>query len=213
MCGVYGISYNDRKIVEQMIAECGHRGPDGQSIYNDDKVTIGHNLLSITDSPTKSLQPWQLPNGNVLSYNGEIFNYYELCDKYKNIFTPRTNCDTELLAWGLDKFGHKFIDEIDSMHAFVFYNRAKQELMLSTDHLGIKPLYYATPNQNIIFSSEIKNMLPHVKYSNTISKEGMACYHWCGMNILDQTLFNKIKRLIPGETITYDLHNKKRIKN
>ena len=89
MCGVYGISYNNRKIVEQMVEQCGHRGPDGQNIYNDDKVTIGHNLLSITDSPSKSLQPWQLKNGNVLSYNGEIFNYYELCDKYKNIFTPR----------------------------------------------------------------------------------------------------------------------------
>ena len=212
MCGVYGISYNDRKIVEQMIKECGHRGPDGQNIYNDNKVTIGHNLLSITDSPTNSLQPWQLPNGNVLSYNGEIFNYNELCHKYKNSFTPRTNCDTEILAWGLDKFGHKFIDEIDSMHAFVFYNKSKQELMLSTDHLAIKPLYYATQNENIIFSSEIKNMLPHVKYSNIISKEGMACYQWCGMNILDQTLFNKIKKLIPGETITYDLYNKK-IKN
>ena len=47
-------------------------------------------------------------------YNGEIFNYYELCNKYK-AFNPKTSCDTELLSWGLDNFGLKFIDEIDSI--------------------------------------------------------------------------------------------------
>lgn len=209
MCGVYGISYSNREVVEKMINSCGHRGPDGQDIYVDDKVTIGHNLLSITDDPKQSLQPWKTPKGNVLSYNGEIFNYHELCAKYKDKFTPRTNCDTELLAWGLDIFGYKFVEEIDSQHAFVLYDIEKQELMLSTDHLSIKPLYYSLKNNDIMFSSEIKNMLDNVKHSNIISKEGLACYQWCGMNVLDQTMFNGIKKLTPGETLIYDLHNKK----
>ena len=35
------------------------------------------------------------------------------------------------------------------MHAFVFYDKEKQHLILSTDHLGIKPLYYAIQNNNL----------------------------------------------------------------
>ena len=42
----------------------------------------------------------------------ERFYYVELCKKYKN-FEPKTTCDTELLAWGLDEFGIDFIDQID----------------------------------------------------------------------------------------------------
>ena len=44
-------------------------------IYMDDYITLGHNLLSITDVPSLGIQPWKTPKGNMLLYNGEIFNY------------------------------------------------------------------------------------------------------------------------------------------
>ena len=209
MCGIYGITPSNHQVIEKMIGICRHRGPDGEKIYNDEKISIGHNLLSIQDSPTQSLQPWLTPKGNIISYNGEIFNYKELCEKYKSVFMPKTKCDTELLAWGMDNFGYKFIEEIDSMHAFAYYKKNEQELMLSVDHLSIKPLYYSTYNNELIFSSEIKNMLENVPGSRSISSEGLACYTWCGMNVLDQTIFNHIKKLTAGETIIYDLQKKK----
>tara|TARA_E500000318_G_scaffold8479_3_gene7752 strand:+ start:142 stop:1866 length:1725 start_codon:yes stop_codon:yes gene_type:complete len=210
MCGVYGITYPNREIVEDMIEVCGHRGPDGKNIYTDNNVCIGHNLLAITDQANQSLQPWITPKGNVLSYNGEIFNYFELREKYKNVFRPKTNCDTELLAWGLDQFGYKFIEEIDSMHAFAYYDKTNQEIWLSRDHAGVKPLYYAERGlEGIIFSSEIKNMLKYVPGSHRLSDEGLACVKWCGFSVLDQTIFNNIKKLTAGETLVYDLHNNK----
>ena len=69
--------------------------------------------------------------GNILIYNGEIFNYYDLCNRYKN-FKPKTQCDTELLAWGLDEFGIDFLEEIDSMHAFALWDIKKKQLILKT---------------------------------------------------------------------------------
>ena len=63
----------------------------------------------------------------MLVYNGEIFNYYELCEQFTN-FVPKTTCDTELLAWGLDEHGIGFLDIIDSMHAFAYYDFNKQKL-------------------------------------------------------------------------------------
>ena len=43
--------------------------------------------------PSKARQPWLTDKGNVLVYNGEIFNYYELLKKY-SAFKPKTQCDT-----------------------------------------------------------------------------------------------------------------------
>ena len=84
--------------------------------------------------PNKSQQPWKTPKGNRLVYNGEIFNYNELVKKYKN-FTNSTGCDTELLAWGLDEHGINFINEIDSMHGFAYYDLQRNTITLTCPYL------------------------------------------------------------------------------
>jgi len=139
MCGIYGITEHNPEFIKQFIEVCKHRGPDGSSMWHNDKITLGHNLLSIMGEPGNATQPWTTPNGNKLVYNGEIFNYYELKEKYKD-FTDTSGCDTELLAWGLDNLGLSFLDEIDSMHGFAYYERDKNTLTLSRDHAGVKPV-------------------------------------------------------------------------
>ena len=84
MCGIYGITDNDPEFIKNYIEICKHRGPDGSDIWTSDHVTLGHNLLSIMAEPNKSRQPWKTPKGNMLVYNGEIFNYTELVKKYEN---------------------------------------------------------------------------------------------------------------------------------
>ena len=150
MCGIYGITAKDPEFVQNFINVCRHRGPDGERVWWDDKVTLGHNLLSIMANPDLSRQPWKTPKGNILVYNGEIFNYYELKEKYNGKgFAGITGCDTELLAWGLDEFGLDFLDEIDSMHGFAYYEVDKNKITISRDHAGIKPVYYAETQEGL----------------------------------------------------------------
>ena len=208
MCGIYGITARDPDFINQYIDKCKHRGPDGQSVWHDDTVTLGHNLLSIMANPSVSKQPWRTPKGNMLTYNGEIFNYYELKEKYKN-FKDTTGCDTELLAWGLDTYGLNFIDEIDSMHGFAYYDLNKKEIILSRDHAGIKPVYYAETKEGLVFGSEIKGMLDKVPNSRTINKLAISCLAHTGINVTRDTVFDNIKKLLAGETLIYDITNKK----
>ena len=208
MCGIYGITARDPEFINQYINKCKHRGPDGQSVWHDDTVTLGHNLLSIMADPSVSKQPWRTPKGNILTYNGEIFNYYELKERYKN-FKDTTGCDTELLAWGLDTYGLNFIDEIDSMHGFAYYDINKKEIILSRDHAGIKPVYYAETKEGLVFGSEIKGMLDKVPNSRTINKLAISCLAHTGINVTRNTVFGNIKKLLAGETLIYDITNKK----
>ena len=163
MCGIYGITAKDHGFINQYIDKCSHRGPDGRGTWGDDTVTLGHNLLSIMADPGVSRQPWITPKGNILVYNGEIFNYYELIAKYKQ-FIDTTGCDTELLAWGLDNFGLNFIDEIDSMHGFAYYNTKKKEIILSRDHAGIKLVFYAEikDEKNLATSHKVSRKHKHI---------------------------------------------------
>jgi asparagine synthase (glutamine-hydrolysing) len=213
MCGIYGITDKDPEFINQYINKCKHRGPDGQSVWHDNTVTLGHNLLSIMADPNVSKQPWITPKGNILVYNGEIFNYYELKQKYNsNGFAGTTGCDTELLAWGLDKFGLDFINEIDSMHGFAYYEVDKKQITLSRDHAGIKPVFYAEVSQGLIFGSEIKGMIDRVPNARTLDKLAVSFMSRTGINALRNTFFTGIKKLLAGETIVYDITNKKIIK-
>ena len=56
------------------------------------------------------------------------------------------------------EFGLDFIDEIDSMHGFAYYRKDEQQLWLSRDHAGIKPLYYAEIKEGLVFGSETKGL-------------------------------------------------------
>ena len=121
MCGIYGITENNKALIKYIINKCSHRGPDGFDIYNDNHITLGHNLLSITSNPIEGKQPWVSERGNILIYNGEIFNYNELIKNFKNTFLPKTTCDTELLSWLLDNYSYEDVisNFIDSMHSLV----------------------------------------------------------------------------------------------
>jgi asparagine synthase (glutamine-hydrolysing) len=214
MCGIYGITTGDQKFINDYMHLCKHRGPDGGQkieIVNKESgngVTLGHNLLSIMSEPKKSYQPWRTPKGNTLIYNGEIFNYFELKEKYP-AFKDTTGCDTELLAWGLDKFGLKFIDELDSMHGFAYYETDKDKITLSRDHAGVKPLYYAEMEKVLVFGSEVKGMLDKVPGARKLDNLAASFQSRTGCNPLRNTLFSGIKQLLPGETLVYSLKDKK----
>ncbi len=211
MCGIFGITENNANIVKKMIGICSHRGPDANSIWTNDNLTLGHNLLSITSKPKDGLQPYVTQKGNVLSYNGEIFNYDYLLKKFKDKFKAKTSCDTELLAWLLDNYSYEEVicDFIDSMHAFVFFNKKTNEIILSRDHVGIKPLYFSDVKNGIIFSSEIKGLIDIVPNARKIDRLALVCTSYLGVNILRQTMFNGIYKILPGETIVYSLDSKK----
>ena len=97
------------------------------------------------------------------------------------------------------------------MHSFVFFNKKNNEIVLSRDHAGIKPMYFTEIKNGIVFSSEIKCLLDIAVNSKKIDRLALACTCLLGVNVLRQTLFNGIYKVLPGETIIYDLYKKSKI--
>ena len=51
MCAIHGYCWQDEKLIGEMLCKAHHRGPDGQGTFFNDDISLGHNLLSITDTP------------------------------------------------------------------------------------------------------------------------------------------------------------------
>ena len=82
---------------------------------------------------------------------------------------------------------------------------------LSRDHAGIKPLYYSQNNGVIVFGSEAKGLLDIVPGSRNIDHTAFACWNISGLNVSNHSFFKGIKKLMPGETLRYDIKTKKLI--
>ena len=78
-----------------------------------------------------------------LLVEGNIVYAMDLKETYKDTWQPKTTCDTELLAFLLDRSNSKttISSTLDSMHAYAYYDKDDKTITLSRDHAGVKPLY------------------------------------------------------------------------
>ena len=178
MCGIL-LSYSKSQLIgidnfRQSLELQKHRGPDNTGVLRvSDEMIIGNVRLSITDLSKNSNQPMiSDQTSNVISFNGDIYNYIELRNYLKkkntNFFS---NGDTEVLLKYLDLKGIDGIKELNGKWAFVFYNKKENKLIISRDRFGKQPLYYYKDKETIIFSSEIKSIYNLLKKKKKFKKK------------------------------------------
>lgn len=204
MCGLVGLAgANLKDEIESVLPLIAHRGPDGQGVYADENVTLGHCRLAIID-PAAGAQPFIDPSGRfVLVYNGELYNFRELGARLERLgYSFSTECDTEVLAYWLAQFGVTGLADLNGMFAFAFWDRKERTLLLARDRIGIKPLYVAPRGRALVFGSEIKAMLPFLPRCEPDVK---ALYEFVTFQqtISERTVFSGVSRLLPGRWLKW----------
>src|SRR5438045_1316460 len=125
MCGIAGIYSLERKtnsesLVRKMTNAIAHRGPDGEGVYAEDNITLGHRRLSIIDLSDTGRQPMRTEDGQcVITYNGEIYNFPELKEELIALghkFSSKS--DTEVILKGYQQWGLDIIPKLNGMFAF-----------------------------------------------------------------------------------------------
>mgnify|MGYP001386181538 CR=1 FL=1 len=224
MCGIAGFFGKNKHLPNNLqIKEClnlmYNRGPDakGKILKKFEKKSLLflHSRLSIIDLSEEANQPFEDDNG-ILIFNGEIYNYLELkkiCKKKKIKF--KTNSDTEVLLKILNLYGEKAVNYLDGMWAFAYFDKKNKRMILSRDIFGEKPLYYLENKEKIIFASNLKYVESIYKKKFTLNLKKIETFLAFGFKAFgnnDQTIFNEVKSLLPGNTIIIDQKNQKKIK-
>ncbi|MBS3147274.1 asparagine synthase (glutamine-hydrolyzing) [Candidatus Woesearchaeota archaeon] len=211
MCGITGFSFKDERILKHMTDRLSHRGPDQSGTHVDEHVSLGHRRLSILDLSEKGRQPMQNKDGSlIIVFNGEIYNYQEIKEELPEYKFTSTS-DTEVILNAYDKWGTDAFKKFNGMWAFCIYDKKKQQLVLSRDRLGKKPLYYHYDGKRIIFASELKSILCHT-IKTPLNKEAIDLYLSMGFIPSPHTIFETITKLEPRHTLIFDLKKKTLIK-
>ena len=167
MCGIVGMAGNfNKEMLEEALKSINHRGEDYSNTFIDEEkgIGLGHNLLSIfnlidenkeiSDNLEYNKQPIIL-NNLVLVFNGEIYNFKKLEEFLKendeNYSKPKS--DSQLLANLINYYYNSndenllesvksVINELDADYSFAVYDKKHNNLAISRDPIGVKPLFY-----------------------------------------------------------------------
>ncbi len=172
MCGIVCVAgKNKLGLLPTMLNRIKHRGPDGNNIWQNENFALGHARLSIIDLSTSANQPMVGNSGNVLIFNGEIYNYIELKKQLADRYEFKTESDTEVILAAYEIWGEKCLKMLRGMFSLVLYDIRLDQLFIARDRFGIKPFYYRKFDDSIIFSSEIKSLIKHQPFSDTLNEE------------------------------------------
>jgi len=210
MCGIAGIvGLNPLEPVDEtrlkiMRDVLRHRGPDGEGLWAEGNVGLGFRRLAIIDV-AGGAQPMPNEDGSVwVVFNGEIYNHARLRPWLEaRGHRYRTRSDTETIVHLYEEEGERCVERLQGMFAFAVWDRARRRLLLARDRLGIKPLYYALTERELVFASEIKAILAAGAVApaldTAIVPEFLANRFVAG----PETFFQGVTKLLPGRTLTW----------
>lgn len=211
MCGICGVvsfqpnARPDRSTLLRMNASLQHRGPDDEGYYEDDQVSLAMRRLSIIDLHTGQ-QPISNELGDIwVMYNGEIYNFQSVraaLEQRGHVF--KTQTDTEVIVHAYEEYGDECVTRFNGMFAIALWDARKRRLLLVRDRLGIKPLYYWSGADKLVFGSELKALILHPDVPRQINLAALDLFLTLEYIPAPRTIYQGVFKLLPGHQLVVE---------
>lgn len=203
MSALFGILSIDhrpvqRTVLERMSELLAHRGSDGQGIWSDGQIGLGHRMLWTT--PESLLERLPLGNSNaefVITANARIDNRDELI-KLLGLTnsSAAVATDSQIVLSSYQKWGEACTEKLIGDFVFAIWDARKQTLFCARDPLGIKHFYYYhEPGRFFAFASEIKALFALPEVPRQLNEATIANHLLPTHEDKVSTLYQNIKRL------------------
>ena len=154
MCGIVGIyGRQDAATGLRMLRRLSHRGPDGQGAVALPSAWLGHRRLSIVD-PSGGRQPLTSEDGRLhMVGNGEIYNHEQIRRGLHDVMFTSAS-DNEVALNLVEQEGPRALEKLTGMYALLVAGQ-DDRFVAARDPVGIKPLYWAQRDGEVVFASEM----------------------------------------------------------
>lgn len=208
MCGIGGIIGSQLPVAD--LEECAQRmrvalrsrGPDDSGVYVSaaSGVALAHTRLSILDLSAAGHQPMRSVDGrHVIVFNGEIYNYAVLrreLETQGERFV--SNTDTEVILAMYRRHGPACVHELEGMFAFVIWDEGERRALLARDPFGVKPLYFSTQRNELVFGSEVRTVLASGQVPRKVARSALYSYWLFGSVQEPLTIVEGVQSLPAG---------------
>jgi len=133
--------------------------------------------------------------------NGEFYNQEHLLGR-KITNSNDIKILTELYR---DDPALAFLGQIDGMFNAVIYDADLKKIILINDRHGLFPLYWMKADGELIWSAELKGILPWPGFSPEIDQLAVDEFLFIGYQLEDQTWFKNVNLMSAGTYLSFDL--------
>ncbi len=194
----------DRGLLRRMTDAMATRGPDGQRIWSDGPVGLGHALLSTTVEP-ETLQPAGLDGCVWITADARIDGRADLVTQLESRGRGdvRAASDAQLILHAYLSWGENCVEHLLGDFAFAIWDGRSRTLFCARDHFGVKPFYYARVRDGFVFSNSLDCVRLHPGVSDSLNELAVADFLlFCWNRDPATTFFADVQRLAPAHRLT-----------
>jgi len=138
--------------IEKVSATLAHYGPDSNESYSKGGVSILYRAFHTTEESRREKQPHISPSGAVIAWDGRLDNRAELISELRDSLTI-SSTDVALVAAAYEKWHTNCFAKLIGDWALSLWNPNDRLLILATDPIGTRHLYYSFDNDQVTWST------------------------------------------------------------
>jgi len=196
----------DRGLVQGMCDLLAHRGPDGDGVWCEGPVGLGHRRLAIIDLSPLGRQPMATDDGTLtVTFNGEIYNFLELRSELEGLGHHfRSRSDTEVVLAAYRQWGIDCVRRLAGMFAFVLWDAPRRRVFAARDRLGKKPFSYRLDRDGMAFASEAKAFFADPSFRADVDLQSVSQYLSYQYIPAPRSGFDGVQKLPPAHTLVIE---------
>jgi asparagine synthase (glutamine-hydrolysing) len=181
-----------------------YRGPDAVEVWSDGAIGFGHTMLRTTRESRAEQQPANLDGKLWITADCRLDGRDELRARLaeEGVKPSQLGPDCELILHAYAVWGAECVQHLSGDFSFALWDAIRQTLYLVRDHFGIRPFYYATLGDLVVFSNTLNCTRQHSAVSDRLNDRAVADFLLFGLNCDGSTTtFRDVQRLSPAHVL------------
>jgi asparagine synthase (glutamine-hydrolysing) len=194
-----------RTLLTDLTQYLSYRAPDALNVWCDGGVGFGHALLRTTRESEQEQQPTSVDGECWINADCRLDRRGELLSRLteNGVKLRETTPDSELILWAYVVWNSECVRYLSGDFAFAIWDAPRQALFCVRDHFGIRPFYYATLGDLLVFSNTLNCVRRHPAVSAELNDVAVADFLLFGLNCDNgTTTFRDVRRLPPAHSLT-----------
>jgi asparagine synthase (glutamine-hydrolysing) len=174
-------------------------GKDDCAQFRGPSVSMGRRLLRLLPEDSFDRQPLSADGVTSLVADVRLDNREELAAGL-GLSSQQTlvMADSDILLAAWQKWREQCVDHLSGAFSFAVWNELEQHLFLSRDHIGERPLFYASTANCFAFASMPKGLHRLAFVGAEVDEDYVARYLTLTNMPIEQTIFRNMQRLPSG---------------
>jgi asparagine synthase (glutamine-hydrolysing) len=190
-----------------MTAALRARGPDGEGVWSDRSVGVGHTRSDVTCDVRPAASPARLGDRLFIAADARIDARTDLLARLASRGQPAAEdlTDAELILRAYDCWGDACCEHLLGDFSFALWDAGRRRLVCAVDQLGVKPFYYADRGGLFAGSNSLACVQMHPSVRGDLDELAVGDFLYAGIyRDRARTICADVARLPPGHFLVVD---------